>query len=255
MDDPILLIEDDGPVRLLTLNRPDKRNALSMDLIQQLHEAFDEAIRDQTVRALILTGAGASFCSGLDLKEVQASRTDPKLAQQGSDRVAGILQRIYHCPKPVIAAVNGAAVAGGAGLMSVCDLVLGAESAKIGYPEIKRGLIAAIVMTYLVRHVGERRAKYLLMTGETISAHEALAFGLISAVVPDEQLRLRALELAHKLAEYAPQALTHTKELLYEIQTLSPEDGMEKVRRVHTQMRTTTEAADAINAFLNRKQK
>lgn len=249
----LVRVEERDTVRLLTLNRPDKRNALSTELLRCLLAELDSSIADPAVRSIAIAGAGPGFCSGLDLREIQESRNDPALAQRGTDVLAECLDRIYRSPKPVIAAVHGAAVAGGAGLMSVCDLVIAAESARIGYPEVKRGLIAAIVMTYLIRQVGERRAKFLLLTGELFSAADARNMGLVNEVVPDDQLLARVDHWGQKFAESPAQALAHTKSVLYEIMSLGPDESIAHVRKVHTQMRQAGSVGQAISSFLDSK--
>jgi methylglutaconyl-CoA hydratase len=157
------------------------------------------------VRCVILTGAGNAFCAGMDLAELQESLTEGKKKQapvwDDALRLAKLYDLMYTLPKPTIAAVNGAAVAGGAGLVSACDLAVAVPEARFGYPEVRRGLVAAMVMPHLLRHVGERMARYLLLTGELIGAEEACRAGLINAVAPAEQLLARALAWAHALAE------------------------------------------------------
>src|SRR5579885_3152205 len=206
------------PAVVLTLNRPDRRNALSRDLITALTEAFGRARADDQVRCVILTGAGNAFCAGMDLAELQESLAAGKGKQapvwDDALQLAKLYDLIYTLPKPTIAAVNGAAVAGGAGLASVCDLAVAVPEARFGYPEVRRGLVAAMVMPHLMRHVGERMARYLLLTGELIDAEEACRVGFINSVAPSEQLLTRALAWAHSLAEGGPNALARTKELL-----------------------------------------
>ena len=228
----VLLSEDRGSLRLLTLNRPDKRNALTVELLQELHAALGTAVDDDAVRSVALTGAGPGFCAGLDLGEVQALRTDPEKARLSGDILYETLTRIYRSPKPVIAAVNGPAVAGGAGLMSVCDLV--------------------IVMTFLIRQVGERRARFLLLTGELVTAEQAVELGLVNEAVPADQLLNRVDYWAEVLAACPPQALAHTKELLLGIQGLAPEQAMQHARQAHTRMRSAAAGKDAISDFLNK---
>jgi methylglutaconyl-CoA hydratase len=205
------------PAALLTMNRPDRRNALSRGLITALGEAFARARDDRGARCVILTGAGPAFCAGMDLAELQESLVSPQSAPVWDDalRLAKVYDLIYTLPKPTVAAVNGAAVAGGAGLVSVCDLALAAPAAKLGYPEVRRGLVAAMVMPHLMRHVGERTARYLLLTGELMDAAEAYRVGFVNAVVPAEGLLEKALAWARSLAEGGPQALAQTKELLH----------------------------------------
>jgi methylglutaconyl-CoA hydratase len=228
MDKELVLYEVRAAAAILTINRPDRRNALSRALIGALGEAFARARDDAAARCVILTGAGSSFCAGMDLAELQESLATPESAPVWEDalRLAKVYELIYTLPKPTVAAVNGPAVAGGAGLVSVCDLALAVPFAKFGYPEVRRGLVAAMVMPHLMRHVGERTARYLLLTGELIDAAEASRVGFINAVVPAEKLMDHAKALANFAAQGGPRALAQTKELLqrFSHQTASLED-------------------------------
>lgn len=206
------------PAALITLNRADKRNALSRRLIADIKSAFVRSREDAAVRSVILTHAGPTFCAGMDLAELRMSidaQTAAGSVWHDALALAEAYDLIYTLPKPTIAVVNGAAVAGGAGLVTVCDLALAAPDAKFGYPEVRRGLVAAMVMPHLLRHVGERMARYLFLSGEMIDAQAGLASGLISEIVPAERLLERAMELARACAEGGPQALAATKSLLH----------------------------------------
>jgi methylglutaconyl-CoA hydratase len=247
------------PAVILTLNRPERRNALSRDLILALAAAFDRARQDTAARCAILTGAGTVFCAGLDLAELaqtldrqaaSADRDDPAISE-GAVRLAALYDQIYRLPKPTIAAVNGAAVAGGAGLVTVCDLALAVPEARFGYPEVRRGLVAAMVMPHLLRHVTERTARYLLLTGELIDAAEAQRTGLINEVAPPAQLLERAHALAMYLAEGGPQALANTKSLLerFSRQALS----FEEVAHASAAPRLTEECREGLRAFFDRR--
>ena len=178
------------------------------------------------------------FCAGMDLGELQESLAAPKEATPVWDdalRLARLFDLIYTLPKPTIAAVQGAAVAGGAGLVTVCDLAVAAPAAKFGYPEVRRGLVAAMVMPHLMRHVGERMARYLLLSGELIDANDAVRCGLVNEVPPADRLLERALALAKACAEGGPQALAKTKELLHQFsrQAVSIEDAAKAMPRRH----------------------
>src|SRR5437879_442426 len=181
MTEELVRYELPPPAVLITLNRPDKRNALSRALIQSLKDAFLRARDDSAARCVILTGAGPAFCAGMDLSELAETLHQPAEAAVWEDaqRLAGLYDLIYTFPKPTIAAVNGAAVAGGAGLVTVCDLAVAVPEARFGYPEVRRGLVAAMVMPHLLRHVGERTARHLLLTGDLIDTAEACRTGLI----------------------------------------------------------------------------
>jgi methylglutaconyl-CoA hydratase len=215
MTEPLVRYESRPPAVLLTLNRPDKRNALSRDLIAALTAAFERARDDTSARCVLLTGTGPAFCAGMDLAELSTTiDADRATIWNDAANLARLLDLIYSLPKPTIAVVNGAAVAGGAGLMTVCDLALAVPTAKFGYPEVRRGLVAAMVMPHLLRHVGERVARWMLLAGELIDAATALRVGLINEVVPAGELLPSADRWAKSLAEGGPKALASTKEML-----------------------------------------
>jgi methylglutaconyl-CoA hydratase len=230
MSDQLVLYEHRAPAALLTLHRADKRNALSRGLIAALAGAFKRAKDDPKVRCVILANAGPTFCAGMDLAELRESldkSSDRNNIWNDALQLAQVYDLIYTLPKPTIAAVNGAAVAGGAGLITVCDLVIATPDSKFGYPEVRRGLVAAMVMPHLLRHVGEQMARYLLLTGEVIDAAEARHAGLINAIVPADQLLPQALQWARAIAAGGPAALASTKSLLQQFsrQAISIEDA------------------------------
>src|SRR5205823_9430591 len=217
MPESLVRIHYQPHAMVITLNRADKRNALSRALIAAIADAFERAKNDPAARSVILTAAGPVFCAGMDLAELQESLDMPKEKTPVWDdalRLAKLYDQIYTLPKPTIAAVNGAAVAGGAGLVTVCDLATTVPEAKFGYPEVRRGLVAAMVMPHLLRHVGERTARYLLLTGDVIDAAEALRTGLVNEVAPAANLMPRAESLARALAEGGPHALARAQALL-----------------------------------------
>jgi methylglutaconyl-CoA hydratase len=260
MSEPLVLYSLRAPAAILTLNRADKRNALSRALIASLNEAFQRARDDAAVRCVILTAAGSVFCAGMDLAELAESLDQAGKAQKSpaespvwddSLRLATLYDLIYRLPKPTIAAVNGAAVAGGAGLVSVCDLAVAVPEARFGYPEVRRGLVAAMVMPHLLRHVGERTARYLLLTGDLIDAAEACRTGLVNAVADGPQLLQRAHEWACSLAEGGPQALAGTKNLLHQFshQTLS----VAEAARASAAPRLSEECQQGLRAFFAKR--
>ncbi len=166
-----------GPAAVLTMNRPDRRNALNRELVAALHDCYLKADVDPSIRAVILTGTGAIFCAGMDLSELQQSiksQSADGIVWDDALQLGKLFDLIYNLSTPTIAAVNGTAVAGGAGLAAVCDLAAATPDAKFGYPEVRRGLVAAMVMPHLMRLVGERTARYLLLTGVMITADSAL---------------------------------------------------------------------------------
>jgi methylglutaconyl-CoA hydratase len=254
MTEPLVRYEARPPAAVLTLNRPDRRNALSRALIAALTEAVQRARDDDAVRCVVLTGAGPAFCAGMDLAELEETlRRGPAGGSVWDDslRLATLYDLIYTLPKPTVAAVNGAAIAGGAGLVTVCDLALAVPLAKFGYPEVRRGLVAAMVMPHLLRHVGERTARYLLLTGELIDAEEACKTGLVNMVVPAEQLAEKAHEWARSLAEGGPSALANTKALLHRFsrQALS----VEEAAQASAAPRLTDECRQGLEAFFAKR--
>ncbi len=246
----LIRYESRGPAVVLTLNRPDKRNALSRALIADLTAAVIRAGDDPAARCVILTGAGSAFCAGMDLDELRSTLTaDAEVIWDDAIRLAELFDRIYALPKPTIAAVNGPAVAGGAGLVSVCDLAVAVPTAKFGYPEVRRGLVAAIVMPHLLRHVGERMARYLLLTGELIDAAEANRVGLINAVSDSPMATAEAW--AHSCSEGGPLALAETKALLHRFskQALS----VEEAARASAAPRLGDECRAGLAAFFDKR--
>jgi methylglutaconyl-CoA hydratase len=254
MSEPLARYALQPPAAVITMNRPDKRNALSRGLIAALTEAFRRAGDDPAARCVILTGAGPAFCTGMDLAELAdtlRSAEEAALVWEDVLRLAKLFDLIYTLPKPTLAAVNGTAAAGGAGLVTVCDLALTVPEARFGYPEVRRGLVAAMVMPHLLRHVGERLARYLLLTGEFIDAAEAQRAGLVNAVAPAEQLLERALGWARSLAEGGPQALATTKALLqrFSHQKIS----VEETAKASAEPRLTEECRQGLQAFFAKK--
>jgi methylglutaconyl-CoA hydratase len=254
MSDNLVLCENRGSTAVVTLSRPDRRNALSRALIADLTETFTRLSGDAAVRCVILTGAGSVFCSGMDLAELHESVTRPDEQTPVWDdalKLARLYDLIYTSPKPTIAAINGAAVAGGAGLVSVCDLAVSVPEAKFGYPEVRRGLVAAMVMPHLLRHVGERMARYLLLTGHVIDAAEACRAGFVNAVVPTDELLERTLAWGRAVAEGGPNALRLTKDLLrrFSHQALS----LEEAAQASAAPRLTEECKRGLEAFFAKR--
>ena len=243
----------DGGILTLTLDRPEKRNALSSALIDALHAALDRADLDAEARVVLLTGAGQDFCAGADLQELLASADASAEANEAAAlRLGDLFSRMRALPKPVVAMVRGRALAGGAGLMTACDIVLAGAGAQVGYPEVLRGFVPAMVMTMLRRLAGEKAALDLVLTGRTLSAAEALASGLVSRVVPDADLEREAAELARTLAAAPPSALALTKQLFYQLDGQSFDQGIALGARVNALARQTPDFRDAIARFLAR---
>jgi methylglutaconyl-CoA hydratase len=240
-------------VLTLTLDRPDKRNALSRALIAALHAEIEQADLETGVRVIVLQGAGPDFCAGADLEELLASR-DQTLAENEQDALAlgHLFLRLRSLPYPVVASVQGRALAGGAGLVAAADLVVAAEDAQFGFPEIKRGFVPAMVMALLRRQVGERVAFELVTTGRTLSAAAARDAGLITEVVAPAELPARTAVLAGELASAPQGAMALTKRLFHQQDGLALAEGIAAGARVNAVARSTEEFRRAVEGFLKR---
>ena len=247
----VVLIEKQTPqITVVTLNRPERRNALTIELLTQLHAAIKIASEQPDQRVLILRGAGAAFCTGLDLKEA----ADHTKAHATAEMVANTLIAISQTHLITIAAVHGAAVAGGAGIMSACDFVMAAEGTKIGYPEVRRGLVAGLVLTFLRRQVGERNMRELLFGSELIDAQRAKEIGLVNRVVARQDVMSEAQKFAESVLQGAPLALAQTKRLIDELWWRSVKEDVDLALKYHLQARESDEAREGIAAF-NEKRK
>ncbi len=243
---PFILTAQSGPVTTLTLNRADKRNALNLELLQQLNAAIAAAGNDPAQRILILRGAGAVFCAGLDLSEA----SQPEIAHRSAELVGQVLCALATTRLITIARVQGAALAGGAGLMSACDFVVATRDARFGYPEVRRGLVPALVMTFLRRQLRERDAREILLLGELFDATRAQAIGLINRVVADEAaLDIEVLSLVRSLRQGAPVALAETKRLWAELSRPPVSADLELAQAFHLAARNSTEVKEGIAAF------
>lgn len=254
MTEPIVRRTDHRAVSVLTLNRPELRNALSRALIARLSDSLAQAAVDSRVRAIVIIGAGSVFCAGMDLKEASAVIDTPEAEKQtiaDVQAIADLIQQLHATAKPTIAALNGDAHAGGAGLATACDFVLASRSARIGYPEVRRGLVAAIVMHDLIRQVGARRARALLLTGEPITAEEAERWGLVNRVVDPERCLDEAIALGHSLAKSAPVAVETTKRLLDEIS--GRPHNLRGAAAITAAVRVSDEAEEGIRAFFEKR--
>ena len=232
----VLQVEDRGAVRILTMNRPEKRNALNSELTNALLEAMHAAERDDAIHCVVLTGAGAGFCAGADLGEFKGLQ-DPELAEKRAELTMQLQLVFSKISKPVVSAINGAAMGGGAGLALAADLALMAQSAKLGYPEVKHGIVAAIVMGNLVRQIGRKAAFELVALGEPVDAARALELGMVNRVTSDPNLMDETLAMAEKLAAVARPAMAETKRLFHEVADLSLPTALERGRDANKRMR------------------
>jgi enoyl-CoA hydratase/carnithine racemase len=233
-----LLVENRGPVRILTMNRPDKRNALNYALTQALLDGLRAADADDDVASIVLTGAGPAFCAGADLTEFKDLTPENQPLVDRRAELTMNLQGIFaRLAKPVVSAVNGAAMGGGAGLALGGDVAVMAATAKLGYPEVKHGIVAAVVMAGLVRNVGRKAAFELVATGEPIDAARALALGLVNRVTAPERVLPESIELAEKFSRVERAAMAATKELFYRAHELPFEQALAAGRDVNKRMR------------------
>jgi methylglutaconyl-CoA hydratase len=247
---PVVLIEKQSPqITVVTLNRPERRNSLTIELLNELVASIKVASDQADERVLILRGAGAAFCTGLDLKEA----ADRKKAHMTAELVAKALTTLAETRLVTIAAVHGAAVAGGAGIMSACDFVVAAEKTKIGYPEVRRGLVAGLVMTFLRRQAGERNMRELVLGGELIDAERARGIGLVNRVVAPDQLMIEAQKFADSVLQGAPNAIVQTKRLIEELWSTSVKEDVDLALKHHMRARESAEAREGIAAFNERR--
>src|ERR1700733_5157712 len=243
----------DCGVATITLNRPEKRNAISFELIDDLLRALDEVSRSEAT-VLIVTGAGKAFCSGMDLDDLKALLgRSPKQNLQDSQTMVQLFRSLYEFPKMTIAAVNGPAIAGGAGLALLCDFTLAVPEAKFGYTEVRIGFVPAIVSTFLLRQVGEKQARDLLLTGRIFGADEAARMGLISDIVPAETLMTRARQLASLLMENSAASLRATKKLLTDHARADLDAQIEAAVRENAAIRSTADFREGISSFLEKR--
>lgn len=236
-------------VSLITLNRPEKRNALNSELMQQLCAAVHQVESDEQQRVLLIRGAGKVFCAGLDLAEAAGTED----VQQSAELVGQTLVSLYETRLITIAAVHGAAIAGGAGLMSACDFVIADEDTKIGYPEVKRGLVASFVMGLLCTQVPRRVASELLLLGEIIDARRALAIGLVNRTCQSGAALQEACQTARQLLRCGPHALAQTKRSLNERDAANFSESISQALVGHLSARDSDEAREGLAAFLEKR--
>jgi len=253
MNYPTIQLAYDGRVATITLNRPEKRNAISFELIDDLLRALDEVAKSDAI-VLILTGAGKAFCSGMDLDNLKAllGRT-PEENLQDSATMVRLFRSLYEFPKVTIAAVNGPAIAGGTGLALLCDFTLAVPETKFGYTEVRIGFVPAIVSTFLLRQVGEKQARDLLLTGRIFGAEEASKLGLINEIVPGENLMTRVRALASLLMENSASSLRATKQSLNDHARMELDAQIDAAVRENAAIRTTADFREGITSFLEKR--
>ncbi len=240
-------------IGIITLNRPEKRNAISFELIDDLLQGLKE-VETSDAQVLILTGAGKAFSSGMDLDNLkQLIGRSPEQNLKDSETMVRLFRSLYEFPKVTIAAVNGAAIAGGTGLALLCDFTLAVPEAKFGYTEVRIGFVPAIVSTFLLRQVGEKQARDLLLTGRIIGAEEAARMGLVNEIIAPENLMTRARELAALLMENSPASLRSTKKLLNDHSRSELDAEIEAAVRENAAVRTTPDFREGVTSFLEKR--
>jgi methylglutaconyl-CoA hydratase len=249
-----LLVEHRDAVATITLNRPDKRNAITTTMMAELQTALDAIEKNHSVRVVILTGAGTCFCAGMDLEMLAAiAQQSPTENQEDSRRIAKMLRRLWSYPRPLIAAVNGVAYAGGCGIATLCDFTLATPEAKFGYTEVKIGFLPAIVSVFLTRQIGEKRSRDLLLTGRIIQAQEAKEFGMVTEVVPADRLLDRANELAAELIAASPSSLARAKHLLVSAAAPGIDHDLERAILENARIRCTPDFKEGVASFLEKR--
>ncbi|MEY2412007.1 MAG: methylglutaconyl-CoA hydratase [Acidobacteriaceae bacterium] len=248
-----LNLTEDGTIATITLNRPEKRNAISFQLVDEIMAALD-AIQQSAAQVVLLTGAGKAFCAGMDLEELKTllgKSHDENVSD--SARMAGLFRRLYDFPLPTIAAVNGAAIAGGTGLATMCDFTLAVADAKFGYTEVRIGFIPAIVSSILVWQVGHKIARDLLLTGRTFDAREGYRLGLINEIVAPENLMPRARELARQVLQNSPSSVRATKKLINGFIAQQLDRQVAEAIEDNARIRTTADFREGISSFLEKR--
>ncbi|HEY1263268.1 MAG TPA: enoyl-CoA hydratase-related protein [Terriglobales bacterium] len=253
MEYKTLKLTSEDNIATVTLNRPEKRNALSVQLVDELLAAFDEVERS-TAQVLILTGSGKAFCSGMDLEGLKSlvGKTHEENVKD-SQRAAQLFRRVYDFPLPTIAAVNGAAIAGGTAMATMCDFTLSVPNAKYGYTEVRIGFVPAIVSSILVWQVGHKIARDLLLSGRTFDADDAYRFGLVNEIVEPDRLMQRAKELAGELMQNSPSSMRLTKQLINGFIAAQLDQQIAAAIRDNAGIRTTEDFREGISSFLEKR--
>ncbi|WP_263357174.1 enoyl-CoA hydratase/isomerase family protein [Acidicapsa ligni] len=248
-----ILVESQKGVQTITLNRPEKRNALSPELIDELTQVFDDAANCDC-GAVILTGAGSAFCAGLDMEHLETmnARTVDE-HRRDSENMARVLRTLYEFPKPIIAAVNGPAIAGGMGLATLCDFTYATPDARFGYTEVRVGFVPAIVASFLTRQIGEKRTRELLLSGRIIKADEACRLGLVTRIVQPEELMPEACSLAQSLLQNSPEAMRAVKELLTSHSSNQIDEEIEEAIAANARQRSSEDFREGVRAFLEHR--
>jgi methylglutaconyl-CoA hydratase len=250
---PLINFTEKDQVGILTLNRPEKRNALNPELVNEIKIKLKEIKSNEKVQVLVVTGEGSSFCAGADLEYLNKIK-DFSLADNENDSrsLAELFLMIYHFPKPTIAAVNGPAIAGGCGLASVCDFLIADEqTSKFGYTEVKIGFLASIVSIFLIKRVGYHKAKQLLLSGLIINPEEALKIGLVDYL--SNNVREDSINLAGKIKTNSALSMSTTKKMVTDISNMNVDQALEYCINLNALSRSTEDFAEGLNSFLSKR--
>jgi methylglutaconyl-CoA hydratase len=248
-----LTLTHEAAVTIITLTRPEKRNAISTQMIEELLAALTE-IESTAARAVIITGSGTAFCSGMDLDTLKnLAQLSPTQNLEDSRRMAKMFRRLWSYPKPLIAAVNGAAIAGGCGIATLCDFTIAVPEAKFGYTEVRIGFMPAIVSVFLIRQIGDKRARDLLLTGRILTAEEAKQIGLVNHIVEPEKLMDAARIYAAALVESSPSSIEHTKHLLTESAAAEVDAALARAVAENASIRATADFREGLSSFLEKR--
>jgi methylglutaconyl-CoA hydratase len=243
-----------GGIGWITLDRPEVRNALSSELMEAIGEGIGNFENDEHARAIVIAGAGPSFCAGADLRSMRTSRE-----KSGDDnrsdahRMGGLFHRIASCRKPVLARVHGPAIGGGVGLMAACDIVIAAESTRFQFSEVRLGIVPAVISPFCIRRLGEVKAMRLFLTGEPIDATTALDFGLVDIVVADASIDEAVEKVCADLGKAGPQALIAAKELVRNVVHLEGDAALDYTAEMIARLRVSDEAVEGMTAFLEKR--
>ena len=253
MDYVTLLVTEEAEVRTITLNRPERRNAMTPQMQEELIAAMEEAVAGDC-RVVVFAGAGEAFCAGLDLSSLQGMN-DKAAAEHTADaeRIARLFRTLYELPKPTIAVVHGAAIAGGTGLATICDFTLAVPGAKFGYTEVRIGFVPALVSAFLTLQIGDKRARDLLLTGRLFSAEEAYRLGLVNEVVEVGRLPARTLELAGTLKANSPESMAATKRLLAAQNKAWLDAAIAEALVANAEARATHDFREGVASFLEKR--
>ncbi len=249
-----ILFEVKERIARIILNRPEVHNAFNAAMIKELLEVFNRIKDDKSVRIVIFTGKGKSFCAGADLNWMrEVINYSFKQNMEESLQIVELHQNIYTLPLPVIAMVNGTAIGGGTGFLSACDIAIASEEARFGLSEVKLGLVPAAISPYVVRKIGESKARQYFLTGERISAEKAREIGLVNEVVPRDKLEEKIDEIGRLLLSSGPQAVAHCKELIFNVSRMRIEEAGKYTARMIADLRVSKEGQEGMAAFLEKR--